>query len=93
MEFLNWTMLGTFAGASAAVAILTEITKNIPGLKKLPTQIWSYILSVLVLVAAQAFTNDLSWANVSIDLVNGAIVSLSANGGYEFLNRIFEKKD
>lgn len=93
MEFLNWTMLGTFAGASAAVAILTEITKGIPFIKKIPTQIWSYILSVLVLIGAQAFNNDLSWANAVIDLINGALISLSANGGYEFLNRIFEKKD
>ena len=42
MEFFDWSILGTLAGAVAAVAVLTEITKNLPGVRKIPTQIWSY---------------------------------------------------
>ena len=88
MEFFDWSILGTLAGSVAAVAVLTEITKNLPGISKIPTQIWSYVLALVVLICAQAFTAGLTASSAVLALVNAAMVSLAANGGYEAISRL-----
>ena len=88
MDFFTWDILGTMAGATLAVAVLTEITKGIPGIRKLPTQVWSFILAFAVLVGAQAATGTLTLATGGLAVLNAALVSLAANGGYDLLERI-----
>lgn len=87
MEFFDWSMLGTYAGAVMAVGVLTQLTKGIKVLAKIPTQIWSYVLSLIVLILAQVFGTGISAENAVLAVFNAAIVSLAANGGYEALNR------
>lgn len=88
MEFFNWEILGTYAGATFAVAIFTQLTKNIPGVNKVPTQVWSYILAVVILIAANVFTGAFNAPSAALAVINAALVSLSANGGYAAVERV-----
>lgn len=88
MEFFDWNMLATYAGAAMAVGILTQLTKGIVQIEKIPTQIWSYVLSLVVLVLAQVFGDGISLQSAVLAVFNAAIVSLGANGGYDALNRV-----
>ena len=88
MDFFTWDILTTMAGATFAVAVLTEITKGIPGIQKIPTQIWSFILAFIVLIGAQAAMGTLTFSSGGIAVLNAALVSLAANGGYDLLERI-----
>lgn len=92
MNFFDWTVLGTFAGALAAVALITELIKSLPGISRIPTQIVSWVLAVGVLLLSQTFTGALSAQNAVLSLLNGAMVSLAANGGYAALKRILSGK-
>lgn len=88
LSFFDWASLGTIAGAVTAVCVLTEITKNMPGIVKLPTQVWSYILAAVVLILSLVFGETGVTANgIVLALINAAVVSLAANGGYEALTR------
>lgn len=88
LTFFDWSMLGTMSGAVLAVAVFTQLTKSIPGIAKIPTQIWSYLLSAVVLVLALVFgENEVTANGVVLALINAAVVSLAANGGYEALTR------
>lgn len=88
LTFFDWSMLGSMTGAVLAVVVLTQITKNIPGIAKIPTQIWSYLLAAVVLVLALVFGETEVTANgVVLALINAAVVSLAANGGYEAVTR------
>ena len=88
LTFFDWSMLGSMSGAVLAVAVLTQLTKNIPGIAKIPTQIWSYLLAAVVLVLALVFGETEVTANgVVLALINAAVVSLAANGGYEAVTR------
>lgn len=88
MEFFDWSMLGTQAGAVLAVAVLTQITKGIPGIVKLPTQLWSYLLALATLLLALAFGPGFSASGAVLALFNAALVSLAANGGYAAVERL-----
>ena len=88
MEFFDWNVLSTMAGATFAVAILTEVTKGIPGIGRIPTQVWSLILAFVVLIGAQAAMGTLTIASGGLAVLNAALVSLAANGGYDLLERL-----
>lgn len=88
MEFFDWSMLGSYAGAVMAVGVITEITKGIPLVRKIPTLVWSYILALFVLLMAMLFTDGFTAEGAGLALFNAAVVSLAANGGYEAMNRI-----
>jgi len=82
-EFFTWAMLGTYAGAVVAVTLITQLIKE--WLKSVPTRIVSYVIALVVLLAAAAFNNALTLADGALCLFNAVIVSLAANGGFEAL--------
>ena len=86
-EFVNWGSLGTYGGALAMVMLLTQFTKGLPFARKVPTQIWSYILAFAVLTSSHVFTAGLSAAVVGETVFNAVVVSLAANGGQSALTR------
>ena len=92
-EFVSWATLGTYAGCLAMVLVLTQLSKNIPGIKKIPTQLWSWALAVVILEAAPYFTGAWTVEAGALCLLNAAIVSLAANGGYEALERFMERDE
>lgn len=55
MSFFDWSDLGTFAGALAAVVLLTELTKSLPGIRRIPTQLFSWLLACGILILAAWF--------------------------------------
>lgn len=90
--FFDWSYLATFAGCLLAVGIFTELLKDIGFIKKIPTQIFSWVLALIVLILAQVFTTGITPETAILAVVNSAVVSLAANGGYEALNRLTGKK-
>lgn len=88
MGFFDWSVLATFAGAVFAVAVLTQITKGIPGIVKIPTQLWSFILALVVLMLAQVFGDGLTASTGVLAVFNAALVSIASNGGYAALERL-----
>ena len=89
MEFVTWEMLATYAGALTMVLIVTQFTKNLSFIAKIPTQVWSYIVALLVLYPANYFIGALTIETAVLILFNGIIVALAANGGFEALSKMF----
>lgn len=86
-EFITWATLATYGGALAMVVVLTQLTKGLPGIIKVPTQLWSYLLSLVVVVLGTYFTIGLTMESGILTIFNAAIISLAANGGYEVVTR------
>lgn len=91
-SFFTGADLTTYAGATVAVLIMVQFTKELPGIVKIPTRIWAYILSVIVLVLATVFTVDAVTPSVILlCLVNAVIVAMAAVGSYHTVADIREK--
>lgn len=82
-EFFTWASLGTYAGAVLATTIITQLLKGIAIFDKLPTRIFSYIIAVIVLLAANIFGGAVNASAVALCFVNAAVVSLAANGAFD----------
>ncbi len=86
-QFTDWQMLLTFGGATAVTAVLTQILKGF--FDKLPidlsTRFFSYLIAVVLLLAATFFTGSRELSEYVICAVNAALVSLSANGSFDMV--------
>lgn len=89
MNFVSWSNLATYGGCLAMVLAITQFTKSLPFLKKIPTQLWSFLLALLVLIPAYYFSSSLTVSNLFLILFDAVIVSLAANGGFHALNKAF----
>ena len=91
-QYFTWEMLATLVGAAAATGILTQFLKGL--FSKLPTQWLSYIIALVILLAATAATGGIGadWTVWAIVPLNAVIVSLSANGGWSAVKRVAEGK-
>ena len=82
-HFFTWGDLVTYGGAVMAVLIITEFTKDLPGIRKIPTRIWAYLVAITLLVPAAIFTADTIRAeDVLLCLVNAVLVAMAAVGSF-----------
>lgn len=84
-EFFTWEMLATYAGATVATSLITELIKKFG--VKINARLLAYIVSVVVLIAANYFTGVLSVSTAVITLMNAAVVSLASNGAYDVVSK------
>ena len=82
-HFFTWGDLITYGGAVMAVLIITEFTKDLPGIRKIPTRIWAYLVALALLVPAAIFTADVIRAeDILLCLVNAVLVAMAAVGSF-----------
>ncbi len=82
-QFLTWSDLATYGGAVMAVLIITEFTKDLPGIRFLPTRLWAYLVALTLLVLGTVFTaNRVQAQDILLCMVNGVIVAMAAVGSY-----------
>lgn len=84
-EFFTWSLLGSYAGATVFVALVTQITKEIPYINKIPTRVWSYLVSLVTLTAATLFTGGWDASALALNVINAVLVALAAQGGYTLM--------
>lgn len=89
--FFTWDYLLTFAGCVIATGLLTQFVK--PLLKNFPAQLISYAFALIIMLVGQAATGKLtSWDIAVLDAINAVAISLSSNGGYDAIEKLFVKK-
>ena len=88
MEFLNWTALSSFSGSLMVVTALTQITKDIKIIKKIPTQLWSYIVSFVVLFVTHLVIGKINVKGIILIAINAVLLSLASNGSYDAVTRV-----
>jgi len=81
----SWQILGTTAGATAAVLLIIQYIKApLYKLWKIPTRLLVYLLSAMITTGAQAFGfGSIVWADVPLLIVNAFVVAMAAMGSYE----------
>ena len=82
-EFFTWTMLATYAGATLATTLITQLIKGVSFLKDVPTRVTAYAVALIVLVVATIFTGDVTVNSIALCFINAVVVALAANGGYD----------
>ena len=81
----TWQILGTTAGATAAVLMIVQFVKApLNKVWRIPTRLLVYILSALITTGARIFgVGAITWDEVLLLLVNAFVVAMAAMGSYE----------
>lgn len=87
-SFFTWEALGTYAGATVAVMLIVEFTKELPGIRAIPTRLWAYIIATVVLILSTVFTVKVDAPTIVLCLFNAVIVAMAAVGGYDITHKI-----
>lgn len=87
MEMFTWEYLSSAAGATAAVTIITQFVKEFPFVKKLSSQLVSYVVSVFVMLASSFFTGALTPSFAALVPINAIVIMLAANGTYNTISK------
>lgn len=83
-EPLSWDYLVTVGGCAVFVLIVVQMTKEwLDKLIKIPTAWYAYILAVITMLLATAFTSGLSISAGVLTLFNGWIVAATASRTYD----------
>ena len=73
---------------------VVQFTKDLPGIVKIPTRLWAYILSAIILVLATVFTvSPITPSIILLCLVNAVIVAMAAVGSYHTVADIKQKQE
>jgi hypothetical protein len=86
-QFFDWQTLATFAGAVAATGVIVQFLKNVDFVQKLPSQLVSYIIALIILYASYFFTGKLDTSTAVILIFDGIAVSVAANGTYDAIKK------
>lgn len=82
-EFFTWSFLATYGGAALAVMTIVQFTKELPGIKKIPTRLWAFVIAVVILVLATVFTmSPIYPSDILLCIVNAVVVAMAAVGSY-----------
>ena len=83
-EPLTWEYLATVTGCAFFVLVFVQATKKlVDKLFRIPTALYAYIIAVVTMIAATAFTSGLTLNNGLLTLFNGWIVACTASRTYE----------
>ena len=90
-DFVTWEILGTYANTAAMTALVVQFLKPlIDKYLKIPTQIISYVVALILLLAIQFFTVGLNGSAIALTFLNAFIISTSSNGLYDGVQRIMK---
>lgn len=79
-QFLTWEMLEDFVTFVGIVLTIVAFTKEIPGIKLIPTRLWSFIVSFSLLSIVNIHSGTFEWFNLVLYGINAIMISASANG-------------
>ena len=92
-EFFTWEYLATFAGCMVATGLVTQAIKGIiDKVVCIPTQLLAWIVAIIILVLAGAFTGSLTVSNAVLCIFNGLIVAAGTSGTVSLGRRLTEGK-
>ncbi len=80
----TWAYLATIAGATAATLLITQFLKfPLDKVWKIPTRFLVYLIALVIMVVATAFTSGITLNSFLLSMLNAFIVALTAYGSYE----------
>lgn len=89
---MTWEMFRDYATFVYVVFSIVAVTKNAVLIKKLPTRLWSIIVSFLLLVIINLQAGTFVMWDLVLYFVNSILISLTANGLAD-VNKAGEKNE
>lgn len=91
--FFTFGMLKNYATVVASVFATTQFIKGLPIIKKIPTKYISFIIAMIIVVITNIASNTFKLIDLLPYFLTSIIISMNANGIYDFDNKYKEIKE
>lgn len=82
-EFITWEMLGDFVKLTGIVLATTQFVKNLPLIKKIPTQYLSWLVSFVLITLTNIHTSSFAPMDIILYALSAMFIGTSASGIYD----------
>lgn len=84
-NFVNMDFLAGFAGTIVGVELIVYCTKELPIIRKIPTRIYTFVLTVIHLLIVKYVMGSLDFTlgNIYLLVINSLMISTMLCGGYD----------
>lgn len=79
-QFLTWEVLSDYVTFVGIVFSIVAFTKNAIGIKLIPTRLWSFIVSLFLLIVVNIHNATFEMFDIVMYAINAIMISSSANG-------------
>lgn len=86
-QFIQMSDLLTFGTLVTVVFGITNFTKELRFIKKIPTKYWSWLIALALIISSNIYNNTFTYWNLIVYPISAMFVSLSANGMASFNNK------
>ena len=86
-DFLTWDALSNYTTFVSIVFMIVEFTKELKGIKKVPTRMWSFIVSIVLLVLLNIVQGSFRLFDLFLYILTAMTISLGSNGLSDFNNK------
>ena len=83
-DFLTIDYISTFMGTVVVTMLIVQFLKELPGIKKIPTKYFTFIVAFLNILICSFITGNFAVSNLYLMLINAMLVTFTATGGYDF---------
>jgi hypothetical protein len=83
-DFLTIDYISTFMGTVAVTMLVVQFLKDLPGIKKIPTKYFTFVVAFMNILICSALTDNFALSNLYLMLINAMLVTFTATGGYDF---------
>ena len=83
-DFLTIDYLCTYMGTVVVTMLIVQFLKELPGIKKIPTKYFTFIVAFLNILICSFITGNFAVSNLYLMLINAMLVTFTATGGYDF---------
>lgn len=88
-SFFTWEQLATYGGATVATMLFVQFTKELPGIVKIPTRLWAFIVATILMILATVFTaSEITPGVILLTIINAVIVAMASCGEYDTLRSL-----
>ena len=92
-EFITWEMLGDFVKLTGIVLATTQFVKNLPLIKKIPTQYLSWFVSFILITLTNVHTGVFTPVDLVLYALSAMFIGTSASGIYDVGNAGSKNKE
>lgn len=93
-KFITVDYLSTFMGMVTVVVLITQFTKELIDKvsKCLPTKYVVFVYSLIVILGYQLMTQTFDMSKILLTIINAMLLTMTAQGGYEWVLKPMENK-
>ncbi|WP_125153687.1 hypothetical protein [Clostridium rectalis] len=83
-EFFSVDYISTFMGTVVVTMLMVQFLKELPGIKKIPTRYFAFIIAFLNILICSILTNTFNFNNLYLMFINAMLITFTTTGGYDF---------